>query len=62
MNSISSISSRPQLLIADHDPVVQSVLGNSLGEHYDIVGVTPNLLAKSVSQATRAHAAGRGDT
>ncbi len=34
-----SVPLRPRLLIADDDPVVQSVLGLSLGEDFEIVGV-----------------------
>lgn len=30
---------RPRLMIADDDPVVQSVLGTSLGDEFEIVGV-----------------------
>ena len=35
----ASPHSRPRLLIADDDPVVQSLLGVTLGEDFDVVGV-----------------------
>jgi len=35
----SSPPTRPRLLIADDDPVVQSMLGMSLGEAFEVVGV-----------------------
>ncbi len=39
MSSPPASGSRPRLLIADDDPVVQSVLGASLQEEFEIVGV-----------------------
>lgn len=34
-----SVKHRPSLMIADDDPVVQSLLGMTLGESFEVVGV-----------------------
>lgn len=39
MNSASAGDRRPRLMIADDDPVVQSVLDLSLSSKFDVVGV-----------------------
>jgi DNA-binding NarL/FixJ family response regulator len=39
MVSDASSNSRPRLIIADDDPVVQSILGMSLGTEFEVVGV-----------------------
>jgi two-component system nitrate/nitrite response regulator NarL len=39
MNSASPADHRPRLMIADDDPVVQSLLHNSLSNQFDVVGV-----------------------
>jgi two-component system response regulator DesR len=39
MSSSTPTPTRPRLLIADDDPVVQSMLGMTLGEAFDVVGV-----------------------
>jgi DNA-binding NarL/FixJ family response regulator len=39
MISLTSPDHRPRLMIADDDPVVRSMLGMSLGEAFEVVGV-----------------------
>jgi DNA-binding NarL/FixJ family response regulator len=36
---MSMANGLPRLIIADDDPIVQSVLGNVLGERFDVVGI-----------------------
>jgi CheY-like chemotaxis protein len=37
--SLAPVGHRPRLVIADDDPVVQSILGMSLGREFEVVGV-----------------------
>jgi DNA-binding NarL/FixJ family response regulator len=39
MNSVLSNNSNPRLMIADDDPVVQSLLDMSLSQEFDVVGL-----------------------
>lgn len=39
MSPATTPAHRPRLMIADDDPVVQSLLGMSLAEEFDVVGV-----------------------
>jgi DNA-binding NarL/FixJ family response regulator len=39
MNSASTADHRPRVMIADDDPVVQSMLDSSLSSSFDVIGV-----------------------
>jgi DNA-binding NarL/FixJ family response regulator len=39
MNSTSTADHRPRVMIADDDPVVQSMLDSSLSNSFDVIGV-----------------------
>jgi len=39
MSSVFSTDSRPRLLIADDDPVIQSLLDMSLSREFDVIGL-----------------------
>jgi DNA-binding NarL/FixJ family response regulator len=58
MISIGSNDQRPRLMIADDDPVVQSMLGMSLAEGFDVVGTAADGdEAIELAEATRPDAA-----